>query len=317
MTTETTNISDAVSPRRRVHYDGKTDIRRWRLVIACLALIVPPVFIVALCSPLPPWVMCWGLSFAIYAGCKLLTWFDVRRQARGASFGRNLGYLLAWPGMDAKAFLDVSRQPDAPRIREWLFAAAKTALGLTMIIGIAGRVPEEYPLLAGWVVMFGLIFTLHFGLFHLLALAWQRNGVDAVPLMRNPAMSTSLADFWSARWNLAFRDLSHTYLFRPLRRSLGLAGTTAVTFLISGLVHDLVISVPAGAGYGGPTVFFLIQAAGLLFERSVVGRRIGLGRGATGWFFTLIITIGPVYWLFHPAFVMRVIIPMACALGAM
>lgn len=218
--------------------------------------------------------------------------------------------------MDVKAFLDVSRQPVAPTIRAWLFAAAKTALGLAMILGIAGRVPAEYPLLAGWIVMFGLIFTLHFGLFHLLALAWQRNGIDAVPLMRNPAMSTSLADFWSARWNLAFRDLSHTYLFRPLRRSLGLAGTTAVTFLISGLVHDLVISVPAGAGYGGPTVFFLIQAAGLLFERSVVGRRIGLGRGVTGWLFTLIITIGPVFWLFHPAFVLRVIIPMANAVGA-
>jgi len=219
--------------------------------------------------------------------------------------------------MDAKAFLDVSRQPDAPRIREWLFAAAKTALGLSMIFGIAGHVPAEYPLLSGWVVMFGLIFTLHFGLFHLLALACQRNGVDAVPLMRNPAMSTSLADFWSARWNLAFRDLSHVYLFRPLFRLLGLAGATTVTFLISGLVHDLVISVPAGAGYAGPTVFFLVQAAGLLFERSVVGRCIGLGRGVTGWLFTLIITIVPVFWLFHPAFVMHVIIPMAYALGAM
>ena len=37
----------------------------------------------------------------------------------------------------------------------------------------------------GPIGMVGAIFMLHFGLFHLLSLAWRHAGVNAVPLMRN------------------------------------------------------------------------------------------------------------------------------------
>src|SRR3712207_8481667 len=38
----------------------------------------------------------------------------------------------------------------------------------------------------------------------------------------------------------------------------------------------------AGSGYGLPTIYFLIQAAGLFVERSVLGKRLGLARGLPG-----------------------------------
>lgn len=69
--------------------------------------------------------------------------------------------------------------------------------------------------------MAGLIFVLHFGSFHLLSCAWRAAGVDARPLMHWPVAATSLADFWGRRWNTAFRDLTHRFLFRPLTRRLG------------------------------------------------------------------------------------------------
>jgi alginate O-acetyltransferase complex protein AlgI len=87
-------------------------------------------------------------------------------------------------------------------------------------------------------------------------------------------------------------------------------------FLVSGLIHDLIISVPAGAGYGLPTLYFLVQGAGLLFERSQVGGKLGLRHGWRGWAFVLLVTAAPAFWLFHPAFVTRVILPFMQAIRA-
>ena len=53
------------------------------------------------------------------------------------------------------------------------------------------------------------------------------------------------------------------------------------------------ISGGAGAGYGGPTVYFLIQAAGLFVERSRLGKHVGLGRGWIGRTFCGVVTLAP------------------------
>lgn len=87
-------------------------------------------------------------------------------------------------------------------------------------------------------------------------------------------------------------------------------------FLASGLIHDLVISVPARAGYGLPTAYFVLQGCGVLAERSATGIRLGLGRGITGWLWMALLTGGPAYWMFHPAFALRVMGPFLRAIGA-
>ena len=132
--------------------------------------------------------------------------------------------------------------------------------------------------LAGWMGMAGVVLTLHFGLFHLLSCAWRRAGVEARPLMNAPVVSESLGEFWGRRWNTAFRDLTHRFLLRPMTRRLGVRGGIAAGFVCSGLVHELVISVPAGGGYGDPTLFFAIQGIGILVERGRLGRSAGLAR---------------------------------------
>ncbi len=262
---------------------------------------------------LSPWILMWLNAFALYFGTKWLTWWQNRKIP--ASPGRHLGYLFAWPGMDAKAFLAPAKNIARPRLWEWVVTILKIALGAALLWGVARQIPSA-PLLQGWVGLLGLILVLHFGSLHLMALAWQYFGVDAQPLMRAPIVSRSLTEFWGARWNSAFNKLVHDWTFRPLYRVVGTVGATTAVFLLSGFVHELVISVPARGGYGLPTIYFLIQGAGLLFERTAFARKCGLGRNVRGWMFTVLITASPVVFLFHAPFITRVVLPFLHVLNA-
>jgi alginate O-acetyltransferase complex protein AlgI len=80
--------------------------------------------------------------------------------------------------------------------------------------------------------------------------------------------------------------------------------------IASGLVHELVISVPAGGGYGGPTLFFAVQGGAMLVERSGPGRAASLGQGLPGRAFAAAILIAPAYFLFHPPFIREIVLPL-------
>jgi hypothetical protein len=265
---------------------------------------------------LPPWVFMWVMAASLYAGCKWITYCDARDRGIRGDRLRALGYLLGWPGMDATTFLRPDDRVRPPAASEWLGAALKTAFGICLTWVIARTLLPARPILAGWIAMTGLIFVLHFGTFHLLSLIWRRLGVAAPPIMRNPLASTSLAEFWGRRWNIAFHELASRFTYRPLRSIAGTIGATLLVFVISGLVHELVISVPARGGYGLPTAYFVVQGLGLAGERGRLGRRLGLGRGVRGWLFTALVAAGPAALLFPPPFVRRVILPMLAAIGA-
>src|SRR5205823_5250200 len=134
----------------------------------------------------------------------------------------------------------------------------------------------------------------------------QARGVNAEPIMRFPALATTVGEFWGARWNRGFNDLARRFVFQPLQPALGIVGATLASFLVSGLIHELVISFPARGGYGLPTLYFLIQALGMLVQRSRIGKKFYLRDGWRGWLFTFATVAGPVYWLFHPLFVRQV-----------
>jgi len=277
-----------------------------RYVIAWTPIVALPIAAwIGTADVLDAWAFMWLFAFAIYAGSKWLTWWLA---PAGAPWQRQAGYLLAWPGLDAPTFL-FSNRSQTPAWRDWLFALAKLGFGATLLAMVVPRLPTEQVLIRGWVGMVSIVFVLHFGIFDLLSLLWRTLGVNAKPLMDWPIRAESVSEFWGQRWNTAFRDLTHRFLFRPLTARVGARAALAIGFLFSGIVHDLVISLPARGGYGGPTIFFLVQAAAIFFERSALGKRIGLGRGVIGWAFTMVVLIGPVWLLFHPPFVRDVVVP--------
>lgn len=278
------------------------------MLAAALLLVVSFVCVV---SPAPRWVNMWLLAVAIYSFAKWITWHHGRAESAG---WKHAVYLLAWPGLNAEVFF-ASNRAQKPKIGEWIFAAAKTAFGVAAFFGFARLAPANAPYLAGWIGMIGIGFMLHFGVFHLLSCAWRQAGIDARPLMCWPIASVSLAEFWGKRWNAAFRDLTHLFLFRPLTRRIGPRGALLVGFLFSGLIHDTVISLPARGGYGGPTAFFMIQSVAILIERSAPGQTIGLGRGFCGWVWMAFTLLAPAPLLFHRPFVVDVILPFMHACG--
>jgi alginate O-acetyltransferase complex protein AlgI len=281
-----------------------------------MPLVLLPMLVMSLRAKLLPWVFMWMLAAAIFAGCKWQTWWEARSIVRGTKNWRHsAAYLLLWPGMEAQEFFEIGTEKQSIPASEWIAGVAKTLGGLALIWTGARVISLGHPLLGGWLGMVGLVLFLHFGTFHLIALAWQQSGVRVKPIMQRPLASRSLSELWGKRWNLGYRKLSHTLVFLPLQKRFGLAAGTLGAFLASGLLHDLVISVPARAGYGLPTAYFLAQGLGVLVERSEAGRRFGLGRGTKGWLWTALIAIGPLYVLFHPWFVMRVIVPFLRAVA--
>ncbi len=256
-----------------------------------------------------PWVVMWGLSFLIWAGCKASTVAALTPAERRSNPRRLLGYLFGWPGMNAREFVlgvGPSRPWAASRL---LWILVRVLLGVAAVWWWAPALETTSVVLAGWVGMLGILLLLHFGTFDLLAEAWVRLGVLAPPLMDSPTRSVNLAEFWGRRWNRGFHDVARLWCFDPVSRRWGAsAGATAV-FLVSGLVHDLVITVPAGAGYGGPTAYFLLQAVGMMVQRRRGMRRAGWDRGFRGWLVTALVALVPVGLLFPRAFAVRVVVP--------
>ena len=98
--------------------DDRQPLRTWPLHWSrgWAPLVVLPI-LVLVCFPAswPRWAFMWTLAFAIYVGCKWLTWR--RTFVPDAAWWKHAGYLFAWPGMDAAAFLGSKDRSPVPTCR--------------------------------------------------------------------------------------------------------------------------------------------------------------------------------------------------------
>jgi len=259
---------------------------------------------------LAPWLFMWLLVGMIFAGCKLLSWLNLESPLE---MERLLGYLLLWPGMRPQPFLAGSASVPANLQPLWIGVFLNLLAGLLCFgLVVLGQVPWW---LKAWLGMAGFSFVVHFGLFDLLAAAWRRRGVPVEKLFVCPLAARSLADFWGKRWNRAFSGFARDLIFHALARRLGTTAATLAVFIFSGLAHELVISVPAGGGYGGPMLYFLIQGLLVLVENGRAFRRAMRERALLAWVWTAAGILGPIPLLFHPPFLRNVVLPFLACLG--
>lgn len=282
-------------------------------------VIIPTISLAATQHCFPPWMVMWAIAFSIYFGLKWLTWRNALRSdpsLKVASRFRTLAYLLGWPGMNAKDFLNDATQCHVPKPTafDWGQAFANFILGTVIIWLVFPNIPSTFGIVRGWIGLSGIAFLLHFGLFRILSCFWRWQGFQAPSLMNNPIASTKLSEFWGSRWNTAFRDLTRDYLFKPLSRLFTPTTAVFIGFFFSGIVHDLAISVPAQAGYGLPTLYFLIQSIGIWFERSRFGKALSIEHSPRGRIFAALFIVVPAGLLFHRSFIEVVAIPFLDAI---
>src|SRR5262245_6607404 len=105
--------------------------RSW---LSCVVpLVILPIVAWLTASLMPRWGAMWTMAFALYAGCKWLTYSRVPTGVVRQHRVRALAYLFAWPGMDATSFLRNNSPVEQPSGYEWAIATLKTFLGVSLI----------------------------------------------------------------------------------------------------------------------------------------------------------------------------------------
>jgi alginate O-acetyltransferase complex protein AlgI len=77
-------------------------------------------------------------------------------------------------------------------------------------------------------------------------------------------------------------------------------------------LHEIALSVPVNAGYGLPTLYFIIQGTLILIEKLLSNKKAGfLHHNVYARVWTLFWVITPMPLLFHEQFIKQVLWPMA------
>lgn len=157
-----------------------------------------------------------------------------------------------------------------------------------------------------------LSLILHFGILSISAGVWRFVGADTYLLFRQPAKSNSLAEFWGRRWNLAFIEMLSIAILRPLKTKIGNTTAVLLSFLLSGLLHEVAITLPVSAGFGGPTFYFIIQGCAVVAEKKMEKQNsIFLKNKLAAKLWVLFWLIAPIHFLFPSAFIEQIVWPLA------
>lgn len=178
------------------------------------------------------------------------------------TFSRWCIFTFLWFGMEPTPFTAKKRQ------LRW----KKDALvGLScLLVGLVLSMVVAHFQVQSILIMFvPLSIGFHYGALRLLTAFWRMQGIAVRPLFRNPLMNHGLADFWAMRWNLSFSQMMARTVQRPLTDRLGRKGAVFVVFLVSGLLHELAITVPVQSGYGLPTLYFTLHGIAVLLGGNV------------------------------------------------
>ncbi|XP_074320197.1 long-chain-alcohol O-fatty-acyltransferase-like [Silene latifolia] len=136
--------------------------------------------------------------------------------------------------------------------------------------------------------------------------------VELVPPSDEPYMSTSLQDFWGRRWNLMVTDTLRHTVYKPVRvfsskyvgKDLALGLAQATSFLVSGLVHELIFYYMTRVRPSWEvTWFFVLHGVCVVVEvvvKNGLGRKVRLGRVVTGPLTIGFVMATAYLWFFPP-----------------
>ncbi|MDE0858658.1 MAG: MBOAT family protein [Akkermansiaceae bacterium] len=221
-----------------------------------------------------------GLVYAEWAGPKQLTW------SRYFIFG------LLWFGMDPGTFA---------KKRAGLSYKGDLGWGLLMLVVGFTMAWVVWTLEYRDIILMFVPMSLgfHFGALRVLKAIHRSFGFPVRTLFPNLLKAQGIGDFWSRRWNVGYSQMMQRVVGRPLGNIVGRDGGVMAVFLVSGLLHEVAITLPVMAGWGCPTLYFVFHGGLAVWERRT-GRQLGK-------VLTLILVGAPLGFLFPQVFQVEVI----------
>ena len=225
----------------------------------------------------------------------------VRSRVR-LSFAKWLCFATLWVGMNPVTILFKRLEHHLP-FRVLKIALTNIVIGLSLLYLVHRLMVFPnfyYPVWLLSLVGFSMIF--HFGLINIMVFCWQIAGIKVMPPFRSPLSSKTLSDFWSKDWNYAFVEMNTIAVYRPVRRYVGASGALMFTFFVSGIFHEIAISLPVDAGFGEPLTYFALQGVLVVLENRIVVK-FPQKMKAYGRLYLFLSLLAPLPLLFPPDFV--------------
>jgi len=288
---------------------------RWSSWLLMVLAILP---VCLLFFQQPPIIKMLAIIATTFTGMKAVAVTAYYKDKKASlNFIQWLAFVIGWAGMLPQPF---EKFPAPSLTGGWpmiWFGVSRIIGGLAFVLlahrlvllPVNQRVPDVF---ISAILLVALSLILHFGLLSVGAGMWRFSGVNTYYLFRKPANATSLTGFWSKRWNLAFSEMTSLTIFRPLRDKLGAPLALMASFIFSGLLHELALSVPVNSGYGLPTLYFIIQGAMVLIEKKLIEQKSWVLSNKIFcklWVFFWL--IAPMPLLFHSQFIKQVVWPLA------
>jgi hypothetical protein len=224
----------------------------------------------------PPGYRMLAIIALLFASMKLIVANEFSLAGKKLTLPQWIAFALGWFGMNPAVFMRKQPQKKALGKPLLLFGLSRMALGCFVILlawWLCRHEVFDRWLEMGVISLFmlvGVSLVLHFGILNVNSGLWNLASIGTYPLFRVPLRSESLSEFWGKRWNIAFSEMTSIAVYRPLRKKIGEQPSKYVAFGYSGLLHELAISVPVNAGYGLPTIYFVLQAIALYLETRIV-----------------------------------------------
>jgi hypothetical protein len=149
--------------------------------------------------------------------------------------------------------------------------------------------------------LFALSLILHFGLLSLNTCILKLFGIADYSVFKKPFKAKSLSEFWGRRWNLAFSEMTAIATFKPLAKRLGVKWAGFISFMTSGLLHEIAISLSVMKGFGLPMLYFTIHGLLMVLEKTL------FQQSKPGALWVVMCLVLPLPLLFHEAFLLEIV----------
>lgn len=257
------------------------------------------------------------IATALNAMKTIVTAISYKNTTFKLSFLQWVAFSTGWVGMRAQTFeqLFSKSMPGSWQLIKNGLIRILIGLSLVVLAHFTAKLDLDKQALfivTSGIALVGLSLILHFGVLSISAGIWRFFGADTYLLFRQPAKSNSLTEFWGRRWNLAFIEMLSIAVLRPLKTKTGNTTSILLSFLLSGLLHEVAITLPVNAGFGMPTVYFIIQGLAVAAEKEMEKRNIVLLKNklaAKLW--VLFWVVAPIHFLFPNPFIEQIVWPLA------